>query len=316
MRVPTTALAVAACFVIAGCVSVPEVRTEVPDGKVAATDEQAARFFSRYDETNNTANADRDTEAIATVETGPLLETSLTGYVLAAANDAQPPDPYYHTDVAAYSPRFTQYPMWFVATSHINRDSNRVAVLAVTRESASAEWLVEQAGTVGDVELPEIQLEDGAAPPVSEGQVAAVDQVLTEVYSYLASGTQPAGVDVSTDGLSSYLDWTQNSTIQLPEVTDPEISCRTDEQAEVRVLPTADGVLGVATGRCSLRQSLLPDIPGEMTLGGELSALAPEAGRSVEFVSSHPLVVHVPDDGDAVVYAGGWRWAAVTMSAE
>jgi hypothetical protein len=51
-----------------------------------------------------------------------------------------------------------------------------------------------------------------------------------------------------------------------------------------------------------------------MTLGGELSALAPEAGRSVEFVSSHPLVVHVPEDGDAVVHAGSWRWADVTMS--
>ena len=43
---------------------------------------------------------------------------------------------------------------------------------------------------------------------------------------------------------------------------------------------------------------------------------APEPGRSVEFVSSHPLVVHAPDDGEAAIYAGGWRWADVTISAD
>jgi hypothetical protein len=53
-----------------------------------------------------------------------------------------------------------------------------------------------------------------------------------------------------------------------------------------------------------------------MTLGGELSVLAPEPGRSVEFVSSHPLVVHATDDGEAAIYAAGWRWAEVTMSAD
>jgi hypothetical protein len=309
-------VAVAACLLTAGCASIPEARTELPDGKVAATSEQATRYFERYDETNNTANAVRDAATIAAIETGPLLETSLTGYELAAANGAEPPEPYYHTDLAAYSPRFAEYPMWFVATSRINGDRNRVAVLGLTRASASDEWVVEHGGTLGAVELPEIRLEDGATPEVTDEQAAGVDQVLGEVYAYLASRTEPVDVDVSADGLATYLDWADTSTIQLEEVTDPQISCRTDEQADVRVLPTTDGVLGLATGRCALRQSLRADVPGEMTLGGELSALAPEAGRSVEFVSSHPLVVHVPAEGDAVVYAGGWRWADVTMSTE
>ena len=316
MRAHVVGAAIAACLLTAGCASLPESRPELPDGKAAATDEQAARHFDHYDDINNAANADRDTEAIATVETGPLLEASLTGFELAEANGAEPPEPAYHTDVSAYSPRFTEYPMWFVATSHINGDGNRVAVLALSRESASAEWVAEQAGTLGAADLPEIVLDDGATPEVTEQQVSSVAMRLEEVYAYLAGGAEPAGVDVSAEGLSTYRDWTANSTIHLEEVTGPEISCRTDEQAEVRVLPTTDGVLGVATGRCSLRQSLLDDVPGEMTLGGELSALAPEAGRSVEFVSSHPLVVHVPEDGDAVVYAGSWRWADVTMSSE
>lgn len=316
MRTHVVGAAMAACLLVAGCASLPESRPDVPGGKVGATDEQAQRLFNRYDEVNNAANADRDAEAIATIETGPLLETSLTGYELAAANGTEPPEAYYHTDVSAYSPRFTEYPMWFVATSRINGDPDRVAVLALGRESASAEWLVEQGGTLGQVELPEIRLEDGAAPETTDEQAGRVATLVEEVYGYLASGEEPAGADVSAEGLSSYREWVENSTIQLEEVTDPEISCRSDDQAEIRVLPTTDGVLGLATGRCVLRQALREDIPGEMTLGGELAALAPEAGRSVEFISSHPLAVHAPDDGDAVVHAGNWRWADVTMSAD
>ena len=95
--------------------------------------EQATRFFDRYDETNNAANAERDARSIATIETGPVLEASLTGYELAAANDAEPPEAYYHTEISAYSPRFTEYPMWFVATARINNDPSSSAVLAVTR---------------------------------------------------------------------------------------------------------------------------------------------------------------------------------------
>jgi hypothetical protein len=206
--------------------------------------------------------------------------------------------------------------MWFVATARINNDPSRSAVLAVTRESASAEWVVEQGGVLGEADLPEISLDNDATAEATDEQAGRVVALLEDAYGYLAGGDAPAGVDVSAESLSSYRDWTENSTIQLDEVTAPEITCSTDGQAEVRVLPTTDGVLGVATGRCVLRQALRDDVPGEMTLGGELSALAPEAGRSVEFVSSHPLVVHAPDDGEAAIHAGGWRWADVTMSAD
>ncbi|HEX6338738.1 MAG TPA: hypothetical protein VFZ85_17425 [Jiangellaceae bacterium] len=315
MRIRVLAVALSGSLLAGGCAAVPQARPELPDGKVAATNEQATRFFNRYDETNNTANAERDVQAITTIEAGPALEASLTGYELATANNAEPPEAYFHTDVSAYSPRFTEYPMWFVATAQINNDPNRTAVLAVMRESASAEWVVEQGGTLGEADLPDIRLEDGAIAEATGEQQGRVAALLEDAYSYLAGGDAPAGADVGAESLSSYRDWAENSTIQLEEVTAPEITCSTDSQAEVRVLPTTDGVLGVATGRCVLSQTLRDDVPGEMTLGGELSALAPEPGRSVEFVSSHPLVVHAPDDGEAVVYAGGWRWADVTISA-
>lgn len=314
MTIRTGSAVAAAVVLLAGCASLPESRPEAPAGKPAVNEQQAGRVFDRYDDVNNAANATRDAEAVATIETGPLLETTLTGFQLAEANEDDAPDPFYHTNVAAFSPRFEAYPMWFVATSRINSDPNRIAVLALTRDRATGEWIVEQSANLGEVELPPVRLDGGAAPAATDEQVARVTALLEQVYEYLAGGDAPAGLDFAVEGLDTYRTWAEESTIQLDEVTAPNVSCQTDERAEMRVLPTQDGALGVATGRCTLAQSVDEDVPGEMTLGGELSVLAPEPGRTVEFVSSHPLVVSVPDSGPAQVFSGGWRWADVTMS--
>lgn len=300
---------------LAGCASMPEPRTAQPEGKMAVTPQQATRVFDRYDEVSNEADAKRDGDAAGTVETEPLLQTSRTSYRLAEASGEDQTDPVYHTDVEAFSPRFEEYPMWFVSVSQVNSDPDRVAVQALTRESAASEWLVEQSAMVAAAELPGIRHVDGVIGEVTGGQADAVDAVLAQVFEYLAGGEPPAELDLAgVDGLDSYRTWSEESTIQLDEVTEPAISCETDDRAEVRLLPTHSGVLGVATALCTLEQSLREDVSGEMTLGGDLSALAPEAGRQVEFVSSHPLVVSVPDDGSAQVLSGGWRWADVTMS--
>jgi hypothetical protein len=314
MRIRSGLVAVVAATMLAGCASVPESRPDVPPGKPAVNGQQAGRVFDRYDSVNNEANATRDADAIATVETGPLLETTLTGFRLAEANEDDLPDPFYHTDVAAYSPRFESYPMWFVATSRINSDPSRIVVQALTRDGASGEWILEQAANLGEVELPPIRLDQDATPAVTEEQVSQVTTLLEQIYEYLAGGDAPAGVDVAVEGLDTYRTWAAESTIDLDEVTAPEISCQTDDRAEIRVLPTSGGVLGIATGRCTLAQSVEEDVSGDMTLGGELGVLAPEPGRTVEFVSSHPFVVSVPDSGAAQVFSGGWRWADVTMS--
>ncbi|MFW6092284.1 MAG: hypothetical protein ACODAF_10380 [Actinomycetota bacterium] len=314
MRLRAAMAAVLGGALLAGCVSMPESRTAEPQGKIAVTQQQAVQVYERYDQVNNEASAKRDADAAATVQADPVLQTSRTSYRLAEASDEEPPDPFYHTGVRAFSPRFEEYPMWFVAVSRVNDNAEQVAVQVLGRESATSEWLVEQSAMLGAAELPGIRRVDGAIADVTGEQAAAVEGVLGRVYEYLAGGEAPEDLDLALDGLESYRTWSQDSTIQLEEVTDPSISCATDDRAEVRVLPTEDGVLGVATARCALEQSLREDVSGEMTLGGDLSALAPEEGRRVEFVSSHPLVVSVPDDGPVEVFSGGWRWADVTMS--
>lgn len=314
MRIRSALAAAVGAALLAGCASMPEPRTAPPEGKVAVTSTQAAQVFDRYDEVSNEASAKHDGDAAATVEAGPVLQASRTSYRLAEANGEEPADSLYHTEVKAFSPRFEEYPMWFVSVSRVNSDPERVAVQALARESAASEWLVEQSAVLGGVELPGIRQVDGAIPEVTGEQADAVDAVLGQVYEYLAGGEPPEDLDLAVDGLDSYRTWSDESTIQLEEVSEPSISCETDDRAAVRLLPTENGVLGVATAVCTLEQSLREDVSGEMTLGGDLSALASGAGRRVEFVSSHPLVVSVPDDGPAQVFSGGWLWADVTMS--
>lgn len=333
----TLVAAVGLGMLLAGCASVPDSRPEGPAGKVAVTSEQAGAVLDRHDEVRSAADAELDAEAIEAVETGPLLEATQTQYRLAEATDEEPPQRSESDNVRPYSPRFAEYPMWFVATATGAGGDDQVTVRVLTRSSPADEWVAEQAAELGGVSLPMIRTEDGAVPEPTDEQTGRVQTVLDEVYAFLADGGGDAEADgdasdedgdasdgdgdaagglglAEVSGLASYRTWTEESTIQLEEVTAPEVSCRTDDRAEVRVLPTESGVLGVATGLCELRQSLDEDIEGEMTLGGELSALAPEAGREVTFVSSHPLVVTVPDDGPAQVLSGGWRWASVTMS--
>src|SRR5690606_13600541 len=104
MRVRIGCAVVTAAALLVGCASVPEPRPEARAGKPAVTDQQAGRFFDRYDDVNNEANAARDADAIAAVDTGALLETTATGIRHAEASRYDPPEPFYHSTPAADAP--------------------------------------------------------------------------------------------------------------------------------------------------------------------------------------------------------------------
>jgi hypothetical protein len=315
MRAAWLVAATAVGVVVSGCASVPDDRPDdLPEGKAAVSEEQAAAALGRYDEIANTARAEGDEEALEAVESGVLLETSMTSYVLAEARDDEPENSFRHTDVRGYSPRFTEYPMWFVSASTIDNDPGRVAVQVLTRESSSSEWIVEQAAGLGSVELPEIAATDGEFVEPGEAEMTRVPEVLDQVANYLSGADAEDGVDLS--GLDNYREWVTERTINEEQVTSPSVSCERDERAELRVVPTEDGVLAVVTMSCTIEQSIEETIDATMSLGGDLAALAPEEGRRVEFRSSHPVVVSLPDAGAPEVFSGGWRWAEVTMHDE
>jgi hypothetical protein len=298
---------------VTGCASVPESRpTDLPSGKTAVTDEQATVALDAFAQATAAANESFDAEPLAGMLAEPLQQTTATSLQLAEARDEQAVGPFLHAAVQGYSPRFTEYPTWFLSTSLIDNDPGRVSVQVMTRESPSAEWVVEHSVGLGAAVLPEISL-TGEVTPATDEQTASVDGVLQQVLSYL-QGEDVAGLDLS--GFGNYREWVDASTIQQEQVSDPAVTCAVDDRVPVRSVDTVDGVLGVALLTCTITQQIRETIDATMTLGEPLSTLAPETGRRVEFVSSHPLVVSVSDDGTTDVYSGGWRWTSVTMHEE
>jgi hypothetical protein len=305
------AVVVAAGLLLAGCASAPDPRpADLPPGKTAVTDEQAMETLNRFAEATASANADFSAEPLANMISEPLLETTETSLGLAEAQGDEPIGPFLHADVRGYSPRFTEYPTWFLSTSLIDNDPGRVSVQVMTREDPSAEWFVEHSVGLGATVLPEIS-ETGEVPEATDEQAASVDDVLQQVLAYLESGEDVEGLDLS--GFGNYRDWVENSTIQQEQVTDPQVTCAVDDRVPVRSVGTVEGVLGVALLTCTITQQIRETVDATMSLGGDLAELAPETGRRVDFVSSHPLVVAVNDDGATNAYSGGWRWASVTM---
>lgn len=309
-----TALVVAAVLAVAGCASPPDPRpADLPPGKTAVTDEQATDALNRFAEATAEANTEFSAEPLAAVVSEPLLETTETSLALAEATDEEPVAPFLHAAVHGYSPRFTEYPTWFLSTSLIDNDPGRVSVQVMTREDPASEWFVEHSVGVGAAVLPDIS-ETGEVPVATDEQAASVDEVLQQVLGYLETGEDVEGLDLS--GFGNYRDWVESSTIQQEQVTDPQVTCTMDDRVPVRSIGTVDGVLGVGLLTCTITQQIRETVDATMSLGGDLAALAPETGRRVEFVSSHPLVVSVSGDGTTDVYSGGWRWASVTMHEE
>ncbi|HEX6195928.1 MAG TPA: hypothetical protein VFZ37_08460 [Jiangellaceae bacterium] len=310
-RTSAAVVAAAVGLLVAGCASAPESRpADLPPGKTAATDEQATDALNQFAAATATANAEFSAEPLAGMVSEPLLETTETSLALAEATGEEPVGPFLHAAVNAYSPRFTEYPTWFLSTSLIDNDPSRVSVQVMTREDPSTDWFVEHSVGLGAAVLPEIS-ETGEVPEATDEQAARVDDVLQQVLGHLETGEDLEGLDLS--GFGNYRDWVENSTIQQEQVTDPAVSCAVDDRVPVRSIGTVDGVLGVALLSCTITQQIRETIDATMSLGGELAELAPETGRRVEFVSSHPLVVSVSEDGTADAYSGGWRWARVTM---
>jgi hypothetical protein len=318
MRVTMTTRVVvsgaAAALVLGGCASMPESRPDdLPNGKPAVTDQQAARVMTEFDELTNAANSQYDDELLEDILAEPLLETSQTSLVLAEAREDEPGSPFFHTNVRGISPRFTEYPMWFLARSTIDNDPGRISVEVLSRESATSEWIVEQSAGLGAVTLPEFDAAGNATTEAAEADIAQIEELLEQVASYL-EGEDVDDLDLSA--FDNYREWVENSTIDEPQVTSPDVSCERDERVTLRALGTSDGALGMAAVTCTITQEIQETIDATMSLGGELAALAPDPGRRVVFVSSHPVVVTTSAAGSAELFSGGWRWSDVTMHDE
>lgn len=262
-RTSRTATLLVPALVLSGCAWIPQQVEVTTPTTVAMTQDELGPTLKDYDRRNNAAiEAASPPEYDATgwleADSGPLLSQDTYSTLLdEALRSKEPGKPLTHKPVGVYSPTFTTYPVWTLATS---RDSNteddeggngdgdggeeaddEVSLSVFTKESAAAPWMQRTVATVLEADLPAAT---EPRPAQNGGREAEV--LVDRLGTFLQGGSVP-GLQVD-----------DNAREMRREVTDPRkrgddvrgyrvtILPPTDSQDRMRVVAVQDGRLAVA----------------------------------------------------------------------
>jgi hypothetical protein len=298
-----TAAAGIGAVILTGCAQLPDDADHASHSAVAAvTPEAAEEFFAHYTETNNAANAQQDSELISTVETGPLLTSSLMSYEIQRAQDRDPIEAFTVAPELVAAPEFEAYPMWFMARAAPEDDESGPAYYLFTRDNAAAPWLA-TLSVYASAQAPTADplVTDGVASTPPEQLAALGDDVLAALVEYAETGDEPAGIDVSQAGGLNSLHESGLEIVEGPEdpvTVERECSLAGDDP---RWLATGSGAVALVAVTCTQDvtldegYSLTLDEDGYGTLPGDTHLTAMDITHGVT------MVVAVNDDGSAAV---------------
>jgi hypothetical protein len=151
------ALLVCSALVLAGCAT-PHQRDHVTLGKDGARGSEVTAVLGRLREVRNTAISLLDPKPLSTVESGAVLAIDTGSFEVSQLLAQKQKEDTSNIDLTSLmTPRFTAYPLWFVAET---RDTalgvNRVQVFQ--RDSAVDPWLlVASPETVSTTSLPGVR---------------------------------------------------------------------------------------------------------------------------------------------------------------
>jgi hypothetical protein len=154
VRLLAAAAAVTSVLAASACVAMPAERTGAADPWKPPSPE---KFLTKFESTSNQAADARDLRLIQSVESGPLLKSTLAAYRIARKTDpdgAQKAEPVQREGTKSYMPKFDNYPLWFIDQATVS--SGTVYGLTL-RVSAGDDWkkLVEVYAD-SDAAIPEI----------------------------------------------------------------------------------------------------------------------------------------------------------------
>ncbi|NED96337.1 hypothetical protein G1H11_13570 [Phytoactinopolyspora alkaliphila] len=290
-------------LILTGCAQLPDDADHAAHSSVPAVTPAAAEaFFAHYTETNNAANAGQDTELISTVETGPLLTSSLMSYEIQEAQDRDPIEAFTVAPELVAAPELDSYPMWFMARAEPEDAESGPAYYLLTREDAAAPWLAElSVYTSADAALIDPLVTGGVAVRPDEQLVAVGGDVLTTLVEYAETGEEPDTVDVSQAGGLNSL---HESGLEIVEGPEDPVNVERDcslAGTEPRWLATTSGAVALAAVTCTQQvtledgYSLTLDDAGYGTIPGDTHLTAMDITHGVT------VVVSVEEDGSAVV---------------
>ena len=148
---------VCALLVVSAC-AVPHERSDVTLGKDAARTSEVDKVFERYRQTRNAAIALLDPKPLSTVESEAVFDIDSGSFDVSQRLAQKQKQDTTAIDVTkVLTPRFSKYPLWFLAEV---RDSalniNRVQIFE--RAEAVDPWLlVATPETVADTNIPELR---------------------------------------------------------------------------------------------------------------------------------------------------------------
>ena len=111
------AFAVLASGTLSGCGAIPQPRRDVALEQ-AANPTDVAEILGRYREVRNTAISLLDPKPLSIVETGPVLAIDTGSFDVAQRlSRTQPEDERQLQVTSVETPKFSQYPLWFMVTA-------------------------------------------------------------------------------------------------------------------------------------------------------------------------------------------------------
>ncbi|PSK92988.1 hypothetical protein CLV30_13114 [Haloactinopolyspora alba] len=295
---------------VTGCAQVPE---QIDNGDrvmsvQAITGDGADEFFAHYTEANNTANAERDRELLATIETGTLLETSRFSYEEQETQGEEPWEPFTVTPSSVAAPRLTEYPLWSFVTTESD-DGDGTSWYYLTRADAATPWRARLAvHPESDVDVPAPSIADGAAVVADDEAAEQGMAVLDELAAFAETGTEPEGVDLANAGGVSRL---PEHGLQLDDAPAGfgtfDRSCTVRNTDHVRWLTTEFGVMTLASIECT--QTMNANTGYRVTIDGDGLGTIPGGAEIVgsSITQSVSFILSVDSDGRATVVGGRMR---------
>ena len=168
VRVATLAtLAALAAGTLSGCGSIPQPRRNVALEQ-SANPTDVAQILDRYREVRNTAISLLDPKPLSIVESGPVLAIDSGSFDVAQRLSRTQPEDERQLQVSSVeTPKFTQYPLWFMVTAF--DPASRVNIVQIFERLTPVDpWLLVAAPqTLPATQLPGLRHDDDHVIPVA-----------------------------------------------------------------------------------------------------------------------------------------------------
>jgi hypothetical protein len=166
-NVGLVALAATLAGTLSGCGAIPQPRGDIALEQ-SANPSDVAEILDRYREVRNTAISLLDPKPLSIVESGPVLAIDNGSFDVAQRLSRTQPEDERQLEVASVeTPKFTQYPLWFMVTAF--DPASRVNVVQIFERTTPVDpWLLVAAPqTLPATKLPGLRHDDGHVIPVT-----------------------------------------------------------------------------------------------------------------------------------------------------